>query len=98
MKAIALLFVTFAVVGTLHAQSVPFGVNPAEPSTLETGGSCASGCETVYEDCRSQCGDETLRARDEDLDLAGRVRGNCLERCKSGLTLCRESCGETSAE
>lgn len=93
MKMFALLFVSFAVTSPLHAQSLPSSVNLAEPSTLATDQSCISGCETVHADCRAQCGEETLRARDEGLDLAGRTRGDCHERCQSGLKLCRETCG-----
>jgi len=96
MRASLLFLGMFAISGILFAQSEPRSLDLADPSTLESDPTCISQCETVYSDCRTQCGEETVRARAEHLDLSDDAHGACLGRCRSDLGLCKQSCGQGS--
>lgn len=83
----------FAVSTLVHAQPPPPSVDLADPTTLVSGSTCASQCEAVYADCRVQCGEETVRAREEHLELDSGGQEPCLQRCKSDSALCMQTCG-----
>ena len=95
MRVLAFLLVAFPVSGLVCAQSLPPSVNLADPSTLASDASCVSQCEAVYADCRVQCGEDTVRAREEHSDLANGPRAECLTRCQSDADLCKQTCGES---
>lgn len=87
-------FLAACTVSTLvRAQSPPPGVDLADPSTLVSEPTCVSECEAVYADCRAQCGEETVRARDERLELDSGGQDRCLRRCRSDVALCKRTCG-----
>jgi hypothetical protein len=88
----------FTVSTLVRAQSPPPGVDLADPSTLVSGPACASECESVYADCRAQCGEGTVRARDERLELDGGGQDRCLQRCRSDVAVCKRTCGASQGK
>jgi len=98
MKVLAFMLIAFLVSSPIGAQSLPSSVNLADPSTLESEPTCVSQCETVYADCRTQCGEDTVRARKEHFDLANGPHGECLSSCQSDLVLCKQTCGPVHRE
>lgn len=96
MIAPAFFLVAFAAPNLLHAQPLPRGVDLDDPSSLVSDPTCFSECKSVYSDCRMQCGKDTTRAREKHLDLTNPVpEAECLDRCKSNLALCIQTCGSS---
>jgi hypothetical protein len=92
MKAFFFFLPTLALSTLACAQSLPPSVDLADPSTLVSTPTCVSQCETVYADCREQCGEDTTRAREEKPDLANAPGGECLDRCRSDAAQCKQDC------
>jgi hypothetical protein len=98
MKIRAILLVALAVSTLVRAQSPLPSVDLADPSTLVSEPTCVSECEAVYADCRAQCGEKTVRARDEHLELNSGGQDRCLQRCRSDVALCKQTCGGNQGE
>ena len=94
MRALIFFPVAVAVSSLVHAEALSSSVDLADPSTLVSDPTCVSQCQAVYADCRLQCGEDTVHAREEQLNLGNASGGECLERCQSDLAICRQSCGE----
>lgn len=92
MRIAIILMVGLGIPGLLFAEPLPPSVDLADPSTLLSGQSCFAECETVHADCREQCGGKTVRAREEQSDLANSPVSECLKGCQDDLTLCQQNC------
>jgi hypothetical protein len=77
---------------TLSAQTLPGGINVADPAALNTGGPCAAECEGVYGDCRVECENEPARAHDRHFGMPDTPVAVCLQSCENDRAQCKADC------